>query len=549
MPTPVEEPISVFRRYAVDYAKALGAYAEFVGKWVPVPAAALPAAVVRRLEGIGAEASGVFAFLAGVSAIASDLDGAAAAALDPQVFTRAVREFSESHENDALTAKRLLERGRERFRRKGVDPFFSDLPRWGAALAKELTAEETRAGLYQEGGGRLLVLVAAHAVPVWRSSGGGGVAELAECLKNLSLGAPPDTPQSIADSLEARRGVLPLQAMESFFGLAPTRTFVAPPAEGAAAAIDATLPRTSAVYSYHFKSMAAAGKLFQQNAGVDEAAIADTVFISARPAGAPRPAHTIPAPPETVVRTCDGGGSYEALEPQYPAKDYTLAGAGMKPRVGRVGEILGRAVFRREAAVRAFDSKRLLAGEASAAPFIAKEALLRAVHAAFVAEYAERRLGAADASALFLSSQPPDFLTRGVVEYYRAAFLKSAVRALDFAKTGYERVFGEAPAWQQKAAISTEAALGALVLSKAQAQKLWARARKAATEPSVAALIQGLGGSPSTKAAKEALARAFGLAEGGAPTGVMDKANKLATGAPLSVYVLERADLLEIPAP
>jgi hypothetical protein len=190
----------------------------------------------------------------------------------------------------------------------------------------------------------------------WRAAGLPAARRLAGDAEDVALGLPPDTPQAAQGAQAARAGMHPLQAMGLTFGFRPGGELPDGPAPGMAV-LNATLPQARTAVRYSLaplvdpEAAALHGPLAPALGGLTGPLVRRLRTIRTEPLATP-PAERPPAgfwPPDSgavgLARTIDGGATYQEMMPEGPLPPGSLEvlGAGPRPRVARLGQLLSEA--------------------------------------------------------------------------------------------------------------------------------------------------------------------------------------------------------------
>jgi hypothetical protein len=386
------EARSTYRRAMAAAAAALAA----------VPSEAPPSSL--RGAALAREA---FALFARLEEARKELAAGATAALTPALLEGALRRMSRTFAEGVEQKARKLRGARRRAGAAAAAAAAALIAQWAPRVAEGAAMAEVAAAWRACISGAGTELYSA-ALLCWAERGE-DIGRYAEEAKDRSLGLEPDTPAAIRASIAAREGLHPLQAMGLTFGLVPARGRLPPGEAGEAAVrIAAALPQAETAVRYHpaplidVEAAARFGPLASSVAGLNFRLVQrlQAVVEEPLPPGGEKKTGIEVDPRKGrkgVVRSIDRGRTFERMEGGLPPSAYEAIGAGPRPRVERLGELLEAAVFGPEGGnpgggTRVFsDPERLVAdAEASAeaaTPLFSLDELGQALQARFAAEY------------------------------------------------------------------------------------------------------------------------------------------------------------------
>jgi len=357
-----------------QYAQALSAYTAVIDdaarKLRPAGRAAYrsaladaaPAALPTGLAGAedAAFAESAFSLLARLDRVRTALDAGAAAALDPALQEEAVGRMSRTFVEETGSKAARLREARAQAAKASHAAAAAVAGGWALRLAGG-SPEEVSAAYFEKAETVSGAALYSAALKAWILRGV-DVAAYVERAKNSALGVPPDSPAAIQRALEARAGLHPVQAMGVAFGLTPENGEAR---RRAAVSIDMTLPQARAAVRYDLAPLVDAqaaarfGPLASANSGLSYRLAERLQTIREEPLAGRRPEAAPPAilaaqadSAGAVVRTIDRAATLQELRPPagFSAEDFQFVGAGPRPRVERLGELLEAAVYGEEAA-------------------------------------------------------------------------------------------------------------------------------------------------------------------------------------------------------
>lgn len=375
------------------YARALGTYTavvdDFALKSRPAGRAVYRQALADA-EGLSVDSaaeelpSADYAFdtLSQLESVRAALDAGADAALDPLLLKEATRQMSQTYSKDIETKASRLRAARDDAMAAARKESAAVVAAWAVHLSGMPPEEVARAfrGRQDSAAASLYAAI----LQTWlsqKSVDSGVVAALVEGAKDSALGLKPDDSAAIERGTKERAGLHPLQALGVTFGLTPGGEISAE-AESAASAkiIDMTLPQADTAVRYDLSRLVDAqaaakfGPIASMNSGLSYRlverlrSITETEILTpavSTPAVSTSPSTPVVSPPSQIIRTIDRGETYEELRPPSgvltpdvltpgvstptvltnTAAPYSTIGAGPRPRVERLGELLEEAVF------------------------------------------------------------------------------------------------------------------------------------------------------------------------------------------------------------
>lgn len=308
----------------------------------------------------------------------------------------------------------------------------------------------------------------------WGAAGVPAAPQLGDDALAWALGLAPDTPEAAKEAASARSGMHPLEALGLTYGFRPGGALPEGPGPGMAV-LDATLPQARAAVRYSLPPLldpaaaAAYGPLAAATAGLSEPLVRRLRTISAEPlAAAARPAALYRPGRGGLARTIDGGATFHEMVPRGPLPPAALEvlGAGPRPRVARLGELLAEALEEAPAA-RLPDAAGALARH-SANPdpplFTRGEleaAVLARLPAALAGKLPDREAGVRRALLGEGGGPAPAYLVQAVAAVARAAAEKETATRDASGDTLKAALFGSRSAARQGGA--REAQLSALL--------------------------------------------------------------------------------------
>ena len=294
----------------------------------------------------------VFPFLARLDRLRAALDAGAAAALDPAFLKEAVERMSQTFAEEMKAKAAQLQKNGARAseaERAGVSALTEA---WGPRLAETTSPEKVSAVYFATPRSSSGTFLYAAVLEGWLRRGE-DVGALVERAKDDALGDPPDDPAAVRGALAARAGVHPLQAMEITFGLTPDEQL--PDGVRAAVSVDVTLPQAGTAVRYDLaplidvRAAVRFGSLASAVSGLNYPLVKRLQTISEEtlpPAGPPRRSPSATAAPRGRPDYRPRLLAAEAAPPaDLPAESFGAVGAGPRPRVSRLGELLEEAVF------------------------------------------------------------------------------------------------------------------------------------------------------------------------------------------------------------
>lgn len=300
-------------------------------------------------------ATAAFALFARLEGVREALGSGSSAAADPSLVEEATRRMSRTFvEGTGRKTAELLGAGAAA-RAASLAGGQALAAAWAPAVAGGSPA--VVAGAYTAGPKTAAGAALYATVLVAWSRAGVGISAFAESAKDEALGIAPDGPGSVEAAVAARGHMHPLQAMGVTFGLYGSAGRRSAPGPGAVT-IDATLPQATTSVSYDMsrlvdaKAAARFGALAHIFTGLNFRLVdrLRTITETAIPSGDRPRAQIVVGAGVGVVRTADGGGSYQRLEGALEDAAYAAIGAGPRPRIPRLGSLLEEAVFSPNAA-------------------------------------------------------------------------------------------------------------------------------------------------------------------------------------------------------
>ena len=356
--TQFESWIKVLEYYAHSLAEYVAAIDSIARKSRPVAyatyrqsledASSLAADGVTFPEGEGVIlATKAFEVFAKLEAIRESLDKGAAVALDPGLFVEATHGMSRTYVEDINTKARAIRQARSSASTTTLAQKANLAAMWAKAVAVGDPQEVSQAYASSTKTAAGAALFADSLVEWGRNKI--STQDFAEGAKDITLGILTDGPSAVAADLAARQSMHPLQAMGGMFNLSRGGN-----ADGrGAVTIDCTLPQSSTAVWYDInplvdmKEAVKFGSLANIYTGLNYSLVRrlQTITETSIPPGDRAPAAITPGVGTAVVRTIDGGNTFQTAEGALPPEAYASVGAGPRPRTIRLGEILEEAVF------------------------------------------------------------------------------------------------------------------------------------------------------------------------------------------------------------
>ncbi|GFR87947.1 hypothetical protein ElyMa_002505300 [Elysia marginata] len=340
-----------------DFAQKSFPTARAAYQWALNDAASLstPNAVVAPSAGdsVAFAAEKAFAIFARLEKTFEALDSGAAAAAKPSLLEEATQQMSQNYAEKLRKKVQAVHEARASAAlaaRAGGEALSAA---WAPELAKGEPCDLARA--YATGAKSTAGAVLFASVLVEWERSGKNIQAFAEGAKDEALGIPPDSSAAVERNTATHALMHPLQAMGVTFGLVPIAE--KKPSKGGAITIDATLPQAKTAVRYNvdplvdLRAAAKFGPLANVFTGLNYRLVErlKTITEEAIPPGErPAPKLAIDDEPIAVLRTIDGGGTFQAMRGPLPAKAYATVGAGPRPRVAQIGELLEAAVFSAE---------------------------------------------------------------------------------------------------------------------------------------------------------------------------------------------------------
>ena len=389
---------------------------------------------------------------------------------------------------------------------------------WGRALARdppEMVSAAYQAAAPTGPGAALYAAVLGH----WKAEGLPALRRMADDAEAAALGIPPATPTATLDAVAARAQMHPLQAMGLTFGLHPGGVLPPGAGTGGALLIDATLPQATTAVRYDLaplvdaRAAAAFGPLASSYSGLSLALVRRLQTIRVEPIPVPppdRPRAAIFAPTGSpppgcgvgrFVRTIDAGGSYQEMTRRGEgARACAALGAGPRPRVERLGELLATALDDAKGG-RLGDPPAFLEGYAGMppSPLYTRAEVEAALLARLPAEYDAAPLSGTEDFRLMLTGGRGDlsssYIARATAAVARASVEKETLRRETAGDAATAALFGSRAAaargGEREALLTALVQLGGSVAATRRA--ISAAYDEGGFEPRVEAALRGGG--------------------------------------------------------